>query len=398
MGSTITDSFTYMIGNTKIVYFAVISIGILVLIKQQLTFRNTDYHSFLGTKEYVNAPRTQQILKCASCHKQEYENELLGPHSNAYRKLEEHLDFINSTEYDCPAYTQYVNTGVVNCANCHAPENLLETILKDTSRIKNLLSKQEFLKSIAGQPPTARSVNLYRETGIDCISCHYDGKQFVSLKHAFQPGDTISSEQNLNKIVKNLNCYPCHHDEVDGLDINITIARTGSVLCVNCHQEYGQQKKGTHYFYWRYSEKKRSRYYFQSLADDFKITPSPNKREVLVSWKNTVMPHGSGACPEMIWQINIMDSDSAVIGKSEFRFNMKAKHANDMLAFKPTRENPLPGIEGYDISADTLIQKNIILKQNKLASLYKLTYINKAQYWAPDSLGEIVYSKVYKIE
>src|SRR5687768_17545874 len=67
------------------------------------------YHRFLETEEFKQLSRKEQVDKCGSCHKQEYENELKGPHSHAYQMLKEHKAFVNSPLYDCDFYTRQVN-------------------------------------------------------------------------------------------------------------------------------------------------------------------------------------------------------------------------------------------------------------------------------------------------
>src|SRR5947209_4726229 len=64
------------------------------------------YHGFLQTDEFKNLTRDKQVKKCGTCHKQEYENEMNGPHANAYKNLLAHLAFVNGDKYNCDFYTK----------------------------------------------------------------------------------------------------------------------------------------------------------------------------------------------------------------------------------------------------------------------------------------------------
>jgi hypothetical protein len=312
--------------------FIIVLTGILVLPLYRCNQKaNAIYHNFLQTEEFKKLSRKDQIAKCASCHKQEYENELLGPHSHAYEMLNEHKTFVNSSLYKCPFYTKTVNEQVeVQCSGCHTPENLFEHLLKDS--IKTPAEMAAMVMQSSHVRPDTRTGEASRSTAIDCFNCHFDGNKMVSLKHVASKEDTTPSLQTIAVIAKNnISCFPCHGDLVRGINPAFAIKRTGSVLCKNCHQEYDEAGKGTHYYYWNKGPEKKVDPKLFSMMDDFHLNFSANKKTAEINWINTTIPHPMSPGPETIIKCEVLDKDSNLLGTKTIRTNRKKQFYADVL-------------------------------------------------------------------
>ncbi len=353
---------------------------------------NTPYHDFLQSEEFKTLNRKEQITKCASCHKEQVENESKGPHGNAYQQLVAHRDFVNSDKYSCGFYTRSVNRSFNDCMGCHAPKNLFETSLKDT-----LNNPDKFiagLLQISHPRPESRTGEGSRVTSIDCFSCHYDGKGMVSLKHVSSKDDSIPALQTLTTITKNnISCFTCHADVVKQIKPKIAIARTGSVLCVNCHQEYSSGK-GTHYYYWSHDPKEKVNSKMYWLMDDFRFKLSGKGGEI--TWNNTSIPHRISPGPEMILNCDVLDKDSNLLGHKTIRINKKKEFDAEM--YSNMENNTHLGEYGNDVPLDgSEIKYSVLLKNATKAKLFRISLIHKAQYWFPDSLGQLTAVKTYPI-
>lgn len=385
-----------MYSKRNFVFIAFSIITIFVLIIPAINCNQASkapYHDFLLSEDFQKMPREKQILKCADCHKQEYENELKGPHSYSYKSITEHRDFVNSSKYDCDFYTRHVNRSFEACLGCHTPQNLYATLLKD-SLGQPFALVDKLLKETHPRPLT-RDKNA-AQTGIDCMSCHFDGKGMVSLKHAFTADDSIPAKQTRQQItLNNLNCYLCHFDAVRNFNPEIAIKKTGSALCISCHQEYANGK-GTHYFYWQHDADGKHNPKPEKLMDDFHFTASEDQKEGIISWQNTLMPHKISPGPEMILFCEILSKDSALLGSKTIRINKKREFDKEM--YQTLGNKVQRGIEGDDVPLDGKpIEYRFPLKQAKSATMYRVSFIHKSQYWFPDSLGTRGLIKTYRI-
>ncbi|MBL7800008.1 MAG: hypothetical protein JNL95_04710 [Chitinophagales bacterium] len=350
------------------------------------------YHGFVATHAFQKLPREKQILKCASCHKSEYENEKNGPHAFSFKSITAHKDFVNSTKYNCDFYTQHVNRSFEDCLGCHTPQNLYQTLLYDSLNQPALLA-QRLLKIDHPSPPT-RSIEQGRATGIDCMSCHSDGQQIKALKHLPTSEDSIPSKQTVNQVtVNNMSCYPCHFDAVLHFSPEIAIKKTGTAQCVSCHIENDRSGKGTHYFYWQHDRAEKKNPKPSLVLDDFRFSFSANKHEGVITWQNTIMPHKISPGPEMVLFCYVLDKDSAVLGSKTIRINKKKEFDREM--YKTLGRNQL-GIEGDDVPLDgTPIEYRFLLKHPEKSAIFKIAFMHKSQYWFPDSLGQVILIKTY---
>ncbi len=376
-----------------LIFFSLISIISPFFQCSQLT--NTEYHNFVATNEFKNLIREEKISKCATCHQKEYENELKGPHTSAYQKLLEHKSFVNSNKYQCVYYTNEVNKSFDNCTGCHAPQNLYETFLFDS------INKQdEFITKLIqiGHPrPNARTQEVERFTGIDCLSCHFDGKNIISLNHKKLKSDSIPEFQTLQTITKNnLVCYPCHFDVFKTINPEIAIRRTGSVLCTNCHQERNNIGEGTHYYYWQHDEPEKINSKLFLVMDDFHFSVLSSKIKGEIIWDNTTIPHKISPGPEMIMKCEVLDEDSNLLGSKIIRINKKKDFDKEM--YEPLGKNLLLGEVGDDAPLNGIpIKYDVDLSDGIRAKIFKISLIHKSQYWFPDSLGVLSAVRFYPI-
>lgn len=355
-----------------------------------------NYHSFLETDEFKKLSRVNQLAKCATCHQYEFENELKGPHSHAYKMLKSHRDFVNSDHYDCDYYTKQVNKDFEGCTGCHAPQNLFETALQDSIKkpeeLAMLLINESHLR------PESRLGEASRMTSIDCYNCHFDGKQLISLKHIPSKEDSIAEYQTINVIAKNnITCFLCHADVVKTINPAIAIKRTGSVLCVNCHQEYDPSGKGTHYYFWNQDAKDKVNAKIFSVLNDFHLKINPDEKTGAIFWQNTTIPHSLSPGPEMVFKCEVLDKDSGILGTKIIRANKKKQFDAEMYTHLGNKN--YRGEYGDEVTLDNSnLVYSIDIKKSSHAELFRISLIHKAQYWFPDSLGVITAVKISEID
>ena len=358
--------------------------------------KKPDYHNFLSTPAFLKLSRQEQVQKCGSCHQQQFENELKGPHSHAYQMLKEHRDFVNSDKYDCGFYTHQVNGDFEGCTGCHTPQNIFQTILKDSVKPAKVITA-ELIKESHLRPDTRVGENL-RATSIDCFSCHFDGEQMISLKHEPAPDDSIAEKQTVEVIAQNnISCFLCHADVVKTINPQFAINKTRSVLCINCHQEYDESGKSTHYYFWNKDPKEKVNRKIFSLLDDFhfKIAKGANSGEI--NWINTTIPHPMSPGPEMVFRCEVLDKDSIVLGRKTIRTNKKKQFDAEM--YTHLGNNNYYGEYGDEVTFDgTPLVYQMKISNASKAEFFKISLVHKAQYWFPDSLGVLTATKVYHID
>jgi len=353
-----------------------------------------EYHSFLNEETFKKLSRTEQVAKCGTCHQQVFENEKLGPHANAFKKLSEHRAFVNSKFYECDFYMRRVNRDFENCAGCHAPQNLWQTMLYDSLNDRGKVVAR--LSAIEHPMPKSRSAEL-RATSIDCFSCHYDGEKMVSLKHIPASDDSIAAKQTVAQITaNNISCFPCHADIIRSISPEFAIKKTGSVQCSSCHQEMDATGKGTHYYFWKHNPAGKIKPDLSSLLDDWQFHLAPGKISGELVWVNNTMPHKMSDGPELIFKCEILDKDSSLLASKVVRLNNKEGFDKEM--YNQVEQHNLYGEYGEQVSLNgTPLKYNVPLKKPG-AKIFKITLIDKAQYWFPDSLGAVTLVKTYPVQ
>ncbi len=376
--------------------FFTLSVCVIILPYCHSYPKKADYHNFLKTEEFKKLSRADQLLKCASCHKQEYDNEKKGPHANAYHMLFEHRAFVNTDKYKCDFYTRRVNRDYENCAGCHAPQNLWQNMLYDsTNNIPRIVGN---IIDIAHPLPPSRSGDAERASSVDCFSCHYDGKNMLSLKHVFSADDTIPGKQTMPVLISNnLTCFVCHADVVRTINPEFAIRKTGSARCVNCHQQTDDTGKGTHYYYWKHDPADKVNPRLSMLLNDFSFHITQGKNTGELVWQNNTMPHKISPGPEIIFKCEVMDKDSNLLGSKTIWVNSKKDFDKEM--YSQMENHTLFGVYGINVPLNgEPVTYTVPVKNPAKAEIFKVSLIHKAQYWFPDSLGTVTAVKTVALK
>ena len=156
-------------------------------------------------------------------------------------------------------------------------------------------------------------------------------------------------------------------------------------MCVNCHIETNPKGAKTHYFYWQHDAEGKSNPKPSLVMDDFHFSLSIAKKEGVITWLNTIMPHKISPGPEMILYCDVLSNDSVVLGSKTIRINKKEAFDKEMYA--TLGRNQL-GVTGDDVPLDgTAIEYRFPVQQADKAAIFRIQYVHKSQYWFPDSLG-----------
>lgn len=334
--------------------------------------------------------RSEQIKKCGTCHKDVYESWKIGPHANAYKTLGIHLGLTDTSKNFPKEYHGYVSAmmGKV-CTSCHTGQNIFETNFKGIHHNENpqLVKKNDF--PMAFKQALSRDVGNKFElmTGVDCITCHSQNGKIIT-KFSSNVAYTLGLIRS-RFFSDNMSCYSCHHHQVETMKQLVNEKKIASeISCVNCHQEYTNKGKGTHYFYWRNDSARKVRPKHLNIFDCVKLTVE-NKKMLRFSWTNTIMPHGFSECGDAKCIIIIVYKD----GKSK-RVIEQVINRKDF--FDERKEFPPHFHTGKN--GNHFEYKNPILKEVKLQNELQIDYfivlgLVKPQYWSKDK----EFKEVYKI-
>jgi len=347
----------------------------------------------LYDSDFNKLSRVEQIKKCGECHKSEYKNELEGPHYAATAALMGHKSFVNSDKYKCSFYTDFVNKNYSSaCFGCHASVNLFESTLKT---YKNSDSLSAALLSCNFFKMTARDNINNQSTGVDCITCHFDGKGVLSGNEKYKQPSTAPCNPKYASFLKNISmsCYPCHFDETKTwVNINGKYPDM-SISCNTCHEKQDSKGVGTHFYYWTREKRDDQNKVYSQLVDDFSIQDNKANGNSYIKWINKSVPHILGLCPELIIKFEVLDINSVVLGKVAIRVNRKKEY--DKIIYENIDKHSLPGLFGDDIPPYGEERTYLINIRNRAeAKTLKIEISKKAQYWFPDSLGMVTFSKV----
>lgn len=360
---------------------------IICLIVYDACTESSSANNSMFDEEFLKLSRKEQIEKCASCHQSVHQDELAGPHYNAYTNLKKHEEIVNSENYKDDFYTEHVNNNVnSNCLGCHAPENLFETVFKEHKEPEKL---KDWLFSFKHVPLEARKVKENLITGVDCLTCHFDGKSVVSNNKKFKnANDTIPCNPIYSGFFSDisLTCYPCHIDEYKTMDISF---KENNIVNMNCNSCHLQQKNGekTHYYYWKVSDSLQQNHLIDGLLKNFSLQINQSeKNNAALIFDNNTFPHDIGVCPELIIVLNLFDKDTILLQKEKIRFNRKAQYDDSMYEYFGNKK--LGGEIGKSIAF--FMQKetyNLNIDDIKKVKFYKLSLLKKQQFWFPDSVG-----------
>ncbi len=314
-----------------------------------------------------------------------------GPHGNAFFMLQKHLAYVDSKQYDDADYKFYINQNRGTCINCHAGDDQYKKIL--TSIPENQDSFRVYLEDHADKRPPIRKANKDSFiTGIDCLSCHYDGNRVIT-NFDFVPKAPRSSPPYCNPkgsvlFSRSNTCITCHFEEYKGM---VKMPEIKSSDCLSCHQQYDDKGKGVHYIYWRHDDKDHPQPEHLKIMDDITARYDTTSQKVIIQWRNTKLPHPIVVFIEPIVYFEVIDGLGKVLGKSEIRLNGRDAYNLNM---QSRGYKALPGISGISLPLDgksifdTI--SNIKVSRNNGALELKIRGGEKSQYWLPDST--IIYS------
>ena len=330
--------------------------------------------------------RQQQIQECAKCHKSEYENELIGPHHSSYSMVQKHKAYIHNPKYESVFYAKYVDKAEnESCLHCHAADNIYQTYY--AAYLTNPDSLIDIWKQNKSKLPSQQAGDY--TTGVDCMTCHYDGSSVVtnaSFKSTTS-SPSYCSPKGSKLFSSDYNCIACHITGMTADHSIYTNPTPPNTSCVSCHQEYDANGKGTHYYYWRYDPASKPKpATLTAFYPPYKAVLKPGK--VVAYWQNTSMPHLMGEADEFVMEFKVVDKNNKVWGSKKVYFNCKDFHDKSMV--QNFGGNVLPGVSGLNPGykqaptiVDIPLAKNAPLNQLSL----KFNAFNKPQYWLNDSTG-----------
>jgi hypothetical protein len=348
--------------------------------------------------ELTAEERKLKLAECASCHPQEHHNEMIGPHSQSYSKLLEHMGMAESSPFFPRPYHRFVTDASEKaCVTCHAAKNLYETSYYglDTLSDVSFFSKQTYPD--AWQLPTPRPVGDVRLSGIDCLTCHQKGDRmvttvdFVRNPEVDAPCNPIASKF----FSSNDNCIACHKITNEGMKDNLNNPTlTQSMSCNGCHME----KDGnsfTHYYYWRHDAKEKEQHpLLKATFDDVQLTRS-GRNSFRFIWNNSSAPHRFSECAELYVTLDFLNTSGKLCKQFTKRLNNKVTHDSSLQSY--FGDEPIWGEVGCSFLPDENgCQENITFECENLSHVVISGY-EKPQYWISDSLAQKVYSKTVKL-
>ena len=343
--------------------------------------------------------REIEIQKCAACHPKEYKNWLKGPHSRAYALLKEHQKVVNQDTYYTAQWAAHVNLHYEGrCMSCHTGENLYETnfagleMEKDPSKFNSQnFPKMEALATNRKDPKTY-------STGVDCLTCHKAGNRVVT-NSSYVPLDPqnppVCNPIASNFFSTNWNCYSCHLEKVRFMEAGLPEPFASlEQNCVNCHQEYDENDRPTHYYFWHVDDlTKINHKHLKSMFDGVTVQVSKNEKNLILSWVNQVEPHPYAMCNELSLKVEILDSSNNLLLSDLQRVNRKIDHT-EIEMHDIFGGDSIPGEVGFsfDPNAPGLRKEYPIKSADGLK--VKLTGFYKPHYWIPDKYAQYSFESV----
>ncbi len=356
---------------------------------------NKRAHEPIEMAEFKNLSRKEQVQKCGSCHAREYENEMKGPHSAAFNQYMNHLMYVWSDEYTEIPYRHFLEANSYKCAGCHAGQNVYEKIW--SASLRSGTTVPDSLKQILGAGPQCRSTDArHLESGIDCLTCHYDGEKVVT-NFSFQSTNRASSppycSPSGSKLFStNNNCITCHYEEVEKVEEQTFMTDERGKSCLKCHQQYNTDGSPSHYIYWRNdpADKPKPKHLF--LFEGIEATYNAATRKIEVKWYNRYMPHLLTLATETRAHLKVLDQNGKIVAEDDLRLNRSAEHSKELQRYFGTQK--IPYTPGTQLPLDGTALEHAISGINSSGKLTLLiTGYQKAQYWLPDSLGKKVYER-----
>jgi hypothetical protein len=384
------------------IFILFLLIALIIMIQMTLSYylqvrKETDSTNNIFLNN--NMSRIELLNTCKSCHLNQHENEMIGPHANAYESLLEHKDYVNKKEYHSPQWTQLVNHSFeTTCIGCHAPINLFEGVYSgmefmQLAELRNVHTSNFF------KLPKPREATDNRISGIDCLSCHYNGKHILATGNFLEKEEYKSIKgycfpKPSAFLSSDLLCTSCHHDNYNEKDNfeNIT-----SMNCNGCHTEK-TNFNNTHYTYWKKSQKQLTdSSYFHSIISNLNITS--DKLRIYINLKNGTIPHLFNVCRETIIYLDLIDHLDNVIVKDQIVLNRREDHLSSFKSYSSKFSIELQGKVGSSFKYKTdVISKKIERAQNKGIKKINVNVVTKGQYWHNDSSGVSTFKKTFLID
>ncbi len=350
-------------------------------------------------KHYIDTTleRLAQIEKCASCHKEAFENWKIGPHANAFIKLEEH-DLLVDTSNNFPKeYNSNIESIMKDvCISCHTGQNIYETNFKGVSHNCSFFAINKDSFPNAFKQAISRDISRREQliSGVDCITCHAQNGKVVTNINS-EASDTLGLIKS-KLFSSNANCFSCHHHQVSTMQDLVKVGKlTNEISCVSCHQEYTGKGNGTHYFYWRNDHKSKNRPSRLNIFECAKIeiTNKDGAKNLKFNWTNTLMPHGYSECGEakcVVKAILKNGSEKIMLKQLLNRKDFFDKIDKMSSHFKV-------GENGNEFLYKSPIVKEVLLKNYSSIKYFKIEGYVKPQYWSTNKEFIQVFSKEVKL-
>jgi hypothetical protein len=346
--------------------------------------------------DFATMTREEQVQVCAGCHRTQYEAEMDGPHANAYIKLVEHLNKEASAHHP-EFYALFLDVvGEKYCVSCHASENLFEESLN----LSLADIQDKFRESNTANRPSPRSGEESRLGGVDCLTCHFDGKGVVAGEH-FTPGGGSGSGRSCQPrpsavLSSDYSCAPCHSVNKARDESFYFSGAPNDLSCISCHVEHDQTGRSTHYYYWRHDNRERPK--TAVISNFYRPRSIEHLNGILTIDVNTsLLPHRLSECPESVIRYEVCDNDGHIVASNEMRLNMRKEHRRQTVEI--FQGNTMAGEDGFapDGFSDTTIV--IVIPNSKLNTPLSLRVvgISKPHYWIPDTLGIEVYHETFDL-
>lgn len=381
----------------KILYvlFFLITVSIIMVRCQQadkvenqtMYTKNSSSDTIIPTENIVD--RVKAIEKCASCHKEEYENWLIGPHANSYKSLIEHKHHVDSSKNFSDTYRDVISTALPTfCISCHTGQNLYETVFKglDTERNESKFTDQIY-PHLYKRPALIRNEKLSGfSTGVDCLTCHKSGDKVVT------DSSYVKSIKNVNNkncdliastfFSSNMNCYTCHSPEVESMKKYVTNGNLkNEINCNSCHMERDNNGKPTHYYYWKKDAPGKHRPEKLNMFSDIyaELSSKNGKQQLFFHWGNNYIPHGISGCGETVAYVEVWDKNNKLQMEFHELVNQKAFMIQCNKGSKLLEE----GEFGTSLNMiDKPIEKEIPIETNLKGGKIIIRGMNKSQYWS----------------
>jgi hypothetical protein len=384
-----------MIHKQRISLLMMIAIAVAI-VYNGCNFYKPQQDSIHNHEKYKNISRAALLNACQSCHAEQHKNEQLGPHANAYKALAEHKEYVNSTEYNLAGYTSFVNQNFESrCVTCHAPENLFE----------DAYAGFEFLSmSVLSKMPTDTFFTLPKARvaghlrGVDCLSCHYNGKDVLASKNFKEKKESRSIEgycfpKPSAFLSSDLLCASCHQSNYYGKESFDDIT---SMNCNSCHTE-NLQGSATHYTYWKNRKKEvLDSFYYEGMIAGLKITS--DKDRIYVQLKNTSIPHTFTDCRETKVQFEFRNKNKILLVERRVVLNQKDTHFSSIEIPQFAKEAKAASESGnaFEYNAEP-ITFEVDKAKHKGITTVGVSVLTKGQYWHDDSTGDVTIRKSYPI-